>query len=130
MFPRFPMRSLILAALLALLPFHAFAFCDDWTRENTVLEASFQGLTLIDWGQTLNVVSNPNLAEANPILGPHPSRERINTLIPLGMAAHAALSCLLPAGPWREAWQVISAALEFSAVGNNATLGVSIRFPF
>lgn len=117
----------LLALLLAARP--ALALCDGWTGTDTALEAGFQTLVVVDWSQTLNFTQHPrptwgNGYETNSVLGHYPSRDRINTLIPLGMLAHAAVSCLLPA-PYREAWQGLSFMAEAHAVMFNYSVGIS-----
>ena len=121
------MRKWLVLALLVSAPSGAFAFCDEWTTPNTILEASFQVLVYLDWQQTLAASKKPGFTETNPLLGKHPSQETINTLIPLGMLAHVGISCWFE-HPLREWWQGISVVIEGAVVDHNSRLQIKWGF--
>ena len=62
------MKALIIAALL-LGTFQAKA---EW------LQATMNTLIIADWAQTRTIVNNPNIIEANPLLGREPTRKQID----------------------------------------------------
>jgi hypothetical protein len=70
------MNKLILTVFLILIasPVQAeYRFAQDWTKTDTVLEAVYAGLTIVDWGQTRDIAKHPQqYSEMNPLLGKHP----------------------------------------------------------
>lgn len=110
---------------LFLLSFNCLAD-DTWTREDSYREAVYLTITAVDWNQTLQINSNGGY-ETNPILGSHPSDAKINTLIPAAMLAHYYIATLLPT-EYRKAWQYSFIIIEASAVSNNLTTGIKVRF--
>ena len=109
-----------------------------WSSADLALEGALAGLIAVDWLQTLQFTQHdcrtPELGggcyETNPVLGRYPSRAKVNTLIPLGLAAHAAVAALIPQGPWRFLWQGTFLVLESKAVTMNAMYGVQLRLPW
>lgn len=99
---------------------------DNWSHLDVAREAAYQIVTVIDWGQTLDI-SNRNFVELNPILGRHPSRARVNTYFPIGMMLHALTSHVLPS-EYRKWWQTVSLSIESSVVVSNFNVG--IRFGY
>jgi hypothetical protein len=96
------------------------------------LELVFVGLALIDWLQTVNFTQNldDGRHELNPILGPHPSRARVNTLIPLGIVLHVGIAYMLPKGWMRTTWQMTFIVVETITVTNNIVVGAGITVPW
>jgi hypothetical protein len=92
--------ALALAAAIALTPRDARA--DEWTRADTVTEAAFVAVVLMDWQQTRRALG--------------------------AVAGHALIARLLPR-PYRAGWQYVTIAVEVGAVANNAT-HVGLRFGF
>jgi len=124
-----------------------------WTKTDTALEVAFQGVTLLDWNQTLrghdtmkpltttvyyNGVPHtttlwntmvPAYEENNPLLGRHPSRARINVTIAAAMIGHAAVARLLPQ-PYRRYWQAVFITIEVGAVTHNVRAGLGLHLTF
>lgn len=121
------MRQYILPFLLAGV-LHAG---DPWTVQDTARESVVLSLSLADWGQTLDVRTRYQAGarcwEANPLLGAHPSRARINRYFAAGLVLHPLIAYLLPARA-RHAFQYVSIGWEAGIVGSNAHLGFQIRF--
>lgn len=127
--------SLVLLLLLAAGPVRAI---DAWTTGDSIREASFVVLSIIDIGQTTTfaracdrVPTAPGLEpahvggcrnEVNPLIGPYPSQRRINLLMGLGVVAHAAVSVVLPR-KWRHAWQYTTIGFEGANVIRNHVTG-------
>jgi hypothetical protein len=86
------------------------------------------GLVVIDWGQT-NGFRHNGYREKNPILGPYPSRGRVNTLIGLAVVTNFAVSRI----PWRAAritiWALwIVGEIEATSGNWSKQHGFSFRF--
>lgn len=96
-------------------------------------QLAFLGLGLLDWGQTIKFTQDPywqeRVFEANPVLGKHPSRARVNTLIPLGLAAHTLAAWALPR-PWRNVLQVGGLVGEGWATSHNHRDGIRPTLPW
>lgn len=104
---------------------------DKWTGADTAIQTAFIALTFIDWKQTREFTGNPHkypdMYETNPILGPHPSARKVNTIMATSIAAHTAIAFILPK-PSRTIWQSIWIAIEVHCVYSNYQTGISIRF--
>lgn len=123
------MRRAVLALILATIP--ALHAGDPWTHADTARELTYVGLTTLDWGTTLDIQAD-NAAgrfryEQNPLLGRHPSRAKINALIPASMALHYLVARLLPER-WRAAFQYVSIGAEITAVSHNYAVGLRLDF--
>jgi len=123
------MKKLVLIFLLILIPYsvQAYQFCKNWTKYDTAFEVTYVGLTVIDWGQTRNMVKEGGYHEINPLLGRHPSLDTVDTLIPLSIVAHGLVSMALPP-KYRRYWQVLFIGGEIAAVWNNYNVGLRIDF--
>jgi len=120
------MRSLLLALLLFASAAHAD---DDWTRQDTYRQAALTTLLVVDWAQTRYIVKNPNEqdGESNPVLGSHPSTGRVNNYFAASIAAHAAISIILPP-TLRHGWQYVWIGAEVNQLARNYRLGVRMNF--
>jgi hypothetical protein len=124
------MKKLVLIFLLILIPYpvQAYQFCENWTKTDTSFESIYVGLTIIDWGQTRDIAKHPQqYSEMNPFLGKHPSLDKVDTIIPLGIVAHGLVSMALPP-KYRRYWQVLFIGGEIAAVWNNYNVGLRIDF--
>ena len=128
-------------ALMTVKPAHAYEFAENWTWTDTAYETVFIGLNVADWGYTRNIAKHPeNCSENNPLLGRHPSLEKVDVLIPAGMVVHAAVSMALKPVyhveifsyemdiPARRLWQVVFIAIEGWFDISNASVGLKIDF--
>lgn len=89
----------------------------------------------IDYGQTLDIASNPQWKETNPILGEHPTRSEVTRYFAVAAVLHPTISALLPTdkclGPvcdWRKAWQWVTIGVEAGYVAHNYSLGIRTDF--
>ncbi len=111
--------------LLLLIPTTVLA---EWTTQDTILEISWQGLHLVDWGQTLDIAKHPNqFNEINPIIGKHPSTSTVNTYMACSAISHALISYILPK-KYRPYWQIGSIAVTSSLIYHNYSIGLKINF--
>lgn len=83
-------------------------------------------LTLVDWRQTQKIGAG-EYVEFNPILGEYPSRDKIDTLIPLGILTQWGMTYYLP-HKYRKTWQYFVIGAETTAVANNYSIGIRVDF--
>ncbi len=103
----------------------------EWTWTDTGLELALVGLAVADRQQTLEFTQNhdkyPTWTESNPFLGRHPSRDKLNAAIVLGLGAHYLIARELPR-PFRTIWQAVFIGIEIDAVSCNYMGGVRVSF--
>lgn len=141
---------IIFTVCLLASPVHAdYKFADSWSWTDTAYQGVFWTVTAVDWAQTRWMVKQDwqwdgkNHHEMNPILGNHPSLDKVNTLIPLAMVAHTLVALALPPRiKWngedvkvfkvkvnpRRIWQCVFIGVEVGAVGHNIGGGVKLDF--
>ena len=117
------MKLLLLS--LCLMPTIAHA---EWSTTDTVMEATYAVVHIMDWRQTRAIVgSEGRWRETNNILGDHPSRDRVDTWFAGTLAGHALVSYLLP-DKCRTAWQTLTIGMEATTVVRNYQLGIKVAF--
>jgi len=120
------MKTVILLLVLAL-PVTAHAF-DPWSREDVALEVTWQALHLVDTIQTRQIALNPNkYYEMNPLLGSHPSEEKILIYMAMGTVIHALITHYLPK-KCRPYFQGVTIGLSGACVVRNLQIGLEIRW--
>ena len=122
------MKTLTLFVLgLALLASPAWAFCDHWQTEDTVVSALASLATVADWSQTRQIASAPTLYETNGLLGHHPPAQDVNLYFTGALAGMFTVGCVLD-GPQRTVWFSAWALVEAFYVQHNIALGVRVGF--
>ena len=102
--------------------------CYAWDKGDTVREVVWQGLHIVDWGQTLEIARHPDkFNEMNPLMGKHPSVGRVNTYMGLSAMGHLIISYVLP-DKYRIYWQWITIGMSGACVINNFNIGLKVRF--
>lgn len=120
------MKTIIILVAL-MIPLNALAF-DPWDRQDIALEATWQVLHAIDWGQTLDIAAQPTrYHEINPILGEHPSRSTVNLYMGVGALLHLGITHVLPKR-CRPYFQGITIGLSGACVLHNFNIGLQVRF--
>lgn len=120
------MKKLI-AVLLAVFSLQANA-ADSWSKSDVAREVAYLTLHVVDWRQTLIASKDPGrYAEQNPILGEHPSENRINGYFLATALLHVGVTHVLPA-KWRPAFQYFWIGVEVVAIANNHKVGIRITF--
>lgn len=100
----------------------------DWTVQDTMLEATWMVLHIIDWGQTLDIARNPHrFYEINPIMGRHPSVGKVNSYMLASAIIHPLISYHLPQ-PYRKYWQYVTISISGGLVIHNFNIGLKVRF--
>ena len=122
------MKKIIIFCILLLLTNVSISYSNDnkWITEDTIYQAIFSGLLIIDWLQTKEAVSN-GIKENNFILGPHPSQNSIDAFGASVIIGHLVVSKILPI-KYRRYWQVFTIGIESKNVNHNYKIGVRINF--
>ncbi len=99
-----------------------------WSKQDIVLETTWQVIHVLDWGTTLDSQSQPDkYSELNPILGRNPSRGAVNAYMGAGALLHIGVTHMLPPS-CRPYWQGITIGVSSACVINNFSLGLRVRF--
>lgn len=106
-----------------------------WSKEDIAREVLSAGLTVLDWGQTKDIVGRGRI-ELNPILGHHPTNRAVNNYFTGVIVLHPLISAALPAYAEvfgleirpRLAWQYFYFGFEGAAVVSNWKGGIHVRF--
>lgn len=103
---------------------------DPWTGTDTVLQATYTALHVMDWSQALHIARNPKThTEGNKVLGEHPSTGRVNAYF----ATTLALQTIIPMKlnkPWRNIWQGTWIINQYFIVQHNRRAGLGITLHF
>lgn len=114
-----------------------------WTKEQKQYGAMFTGLSIIDWGQTRDIVEKSKddctygpagswhcnysrYERANFILGPDPSMDQVDTYFPLAITAILATAHYLP--KYRTNILKWATILEIGIIHGNYQIGLDINF--
>ena len=117
---------------------------DKWSKEDITLASTFTLATIIDWGQSRDIVKNNkdvcvtqadgsrlcNIAyyeKANIFLGKNPSMGNIDTYMPLAILSSLTIAHLL-SEDWRTKFLYGLTFLELGTIYNNHTIGLKINF--
>jgi hypothetical protein len=104
------------------------AFFGDWGSTDTFLLATMLTSTAIDWGQTRYIARNPDrFYERNPILGRHPSVNRVDRYFALCGLAAGGLTAVLSKDNRRRFLLGVT-IVETAFVIQNHHLGVRVAF--
>lgn len=117
------MRAFVLAVVLfAGAPASAL---DPWTESDTQRQLVLAALAAVDIAATDYAIRQEGgPSEGNPLLGSHPSSERLWGLGAAAVAGHALVSWLLPREA-RDIWQAAGISVELSLGIYGGTLAVS-----
>jgi hypothetical protein len=113
--------ALAICVLLISLPAHA------WTEDDTKRQLTFTTVSLIDFGQTLNMTEryDEGYYEQNKLLGEYPSKSKITTMGLAWIGGHYLVARWL--SPERRYWwQMIGIGGHSIAVVNNVHRGLEI----
>ncbi len=114
-------------------------FYKDWTTTEVIQEVIWQGLHIIDWGQTLNIADNPDeYYETNNLLKEHPTRSQVNVFMLITAVGHFGISWVMPnnitfdifgceLNP-RTIFQTLTIISTAYTVGNNYNIGLRMAF--
>ncbi len=116
------------------------AALDPWTKTDTAFQAAVVATQIADWSQTRYAARSWNwkaegrgngthayYKENNPLLGEHPSGDKVDSYFAVSIVGNALVSAILP-NPYRRIWQTISIVYEANVVRRNYQVGVRMRF--
>lgn len=99
----------------------------DWTTADTARQTACVSLLAADWCQTRQIVKTPGMYETNPLIGRHPSLNRVNTYFISAIVGHTLLSYnLTPKN--RKRFQYATIGLEAAVVGRNYHIGLNAKW--
>lgn len=119
-------------------------YANEWDKEDYVLATIFISATMIDWGQTRDIVKNSedkckSLADGsiwcdyayyektNIYLGKNPSMGKVDTYMPLAIISGLTIAHFLPKD-WRKKFLYGMSFLELGTIYNNNKIGLKINF--
>jgi hypothetical protein len=109
--------------------------CFAWDKEDTVMQVTVVSLLLTDMSQTLYISGHDEYKELNPVLGTHPSKDKVYAYFLGGIVIHTAISYLIEKVPWienskqwRRAWQGSFIAVESGVVLRNSVIGIGFSY--
>jgi hypothetical protein len=98
-----------------------------WSMPYVALAGAFTVALWIDAAQTRDALRR-GYAEANPVLGPHPSEGQVNTYT--AVAGLTVLGVAAAAPPRLRPWLLGAAlAVETYAIAGNVHAGIAMTFP-
>ena len=101
---------------------------DPWTKSQAIAQGAVTLLSVIDWGQSLDIADNPDqYREINPALGDHPDRGRVNLYFACSILIKAVVTWLLPS-KWRKYWLGGNIAASGYLVEHNQSIGLEVKF--
>ena len=101
---------------------------DEWTPEERSLEAAYLMADVLDWSQTRYIAAHPEkFEENNPVLGPHPSQQRVDTWFTTAGIGQVVIAHYLP-HQYREGWIMAGLFIETAMVTHNAQLNVRFKW--
>lgn len=97
-------------------------------RKYSAKEAATDALIIADWAQTLEIAEHPERwQENNPLLGKHPSKERVNWSIGAALLTNTVLHRVLP-DKYLGKYQIALCVVEGAAVAGNYSIGIRAGF--
>lgn len=112
---------------------HAF---DKWDTTDYSLEAAWFVFHFIDWNQTVQGTSEENFTQINPVLGKHPTRQKVNIWFGLSSLIHIGGTHIAPEHfevfgfdlrP-RRTWQCSTITVSSSMSLHNYQVGLRVRY--
>ena len=125
-------KTILILIIILAIPASSYAWErapeNRWTMENTLWEGFNVIVQTIDWGQSYNIVNNPDrYYETNKLLGPHPSKKEVDKFFITSIVGHAVISYVLPKD-YRQAWQLITLGMHIENAGKNYAIGLRVDF--
>lgn len=108
----------------------AILYADEWTKEDIYSATIFTSATMIDWGQTRDIVKNSDYGyyeKTNIYLGKNPSLNEVDTYMPLAIISSLTIAHFLPRD-WRTKFLYGVSFLELGTIYNNKKIGLKINF--
>lgn len=101
---------------------------EPWDSTDRALGYTALGATVADWGQARYIANHSaQFQDKNPILGPHPSRAKVDAYFVGAIGGGYLLADALPSR-YRKLFLGGAVVLEISVVHNNRSIGVRFGF--
>ncbi len=117
-------KLLLFTTLLALC---SGAHASDWTTADTNRQAVVLTTFAADYAQTRDIKNHDWAYETNPLLGKHPSDNRIRNYFVGSAIIHTAVMYHLPP-EWRKKAQYATIALQVAVIIRNKRMGLHFQF--
>ena len=142
------MKLLIISLMTFFISINTVYSADKWDNKDLSLASVFTAATIIDWGQTRDIVKTNRKEEecgfrlindtwipacvyphreTNLYLGENPSMDKVDTYMPLAIAASLTAAHYLPK-KYRKLLLYGLSLLELSVIYDNHQLGLRINF--
>lgn len=119
------MKLIISIVLVLVLSCNAYA---EMTKSDVALMSTYSVLHIIDWGQTRYISHNGDrYYEMNPILGKHPSTDKVDAYMISTFLGMWALAYVIPE-PYKKFFIGSGIVLEGGLAIHNNNIGIKIDF--
>lgn len=120
------MKALVSVIVCLMLAGCATHFGQGWSKADTAREIIWEGLHVVDWGQTRYIAKHPDkFYEINPLIGKHPSTSKVDIYMAGTTLLHPVVSGYLKP-EYRKWFQYITIGISGGCVINNASIGVKV----
>ena len=122
-------KAILILALIMILICTAASAADpdQWTKEDTIKEATFIGLLFLEKAQRNYAAEHGGMYVPNPFLGPNRKVSDVDKFLIGTAILHPLLSYFLP-NPYRAWWQYGTLIIEGSSIASNMSFGVGFKF--
>ena len=120
--------KIFILLIFGLMPSLSYA-SDPWSPQDIALESIYVALHVVDWGQTRDIANQPDeYYEAyNPILGKHPSKDKVDLWFVSTTITHILITNYLPS-KCRPYFQGVTIGMAGTLVLINMSIGLKIAF--
>jgi len=120
------MRLIKYILLILLIPSCGMT-ADKWTTEDTLMQMTVTSLLIADCLQTVEVATNDDNWETNPLLGKEPNTSDVYGYFAAAIAGGWIMAYIVPK-EWRTVVQSFMIGWEGNMVVHNYNLGIRINF--
>jgi hypothetical protein len=104
---------------------------EGWTKADTMRQAAYTGLHIVDWAQTIQIARNPDKFEECGLLrivsGNHPTDTQVHQFFGGTLILQTVIPSMLKP-KYRQAWQTMWIGIEGSNDIRNFSLGLHGEF--
>lgn len=119
------MKNVLICSMLLVLLLSGCAHTSKWDTTEKAMVGGALLVTGADYLQTRTIARNPDqFYETNPLIGHHPSQEKVATCFIISTAAAILIADLIDDHTWRKIWLGFWLGSETATVVNNERLGI------
>ena len=98
-------KIIILIVTMVIILYSSFAFSrEKWDKTDKILLGTCLVTSMVDYGNTMHIARNPqDHFEYNPLLGTHPSPDKVRGAFLIGLISKIIIAELLPS-KYRKIW--------------------------